>query len=107
MQPWVFRIDGEVKTIDLPFRLQANNGEALAEAAARDMGITVVPDFVAEDFLRERGLVTLLDDFFPPDLGVYALLPSNRYMPHRVRALIEFLSRRMTCPASDPGATTP
>ncbi|KAA6181592.1 LysR family transcriptional regulator [Thiohalocapsa marina] len=103
VQPWVFRIDGEVKTLDLPFRLQANNGEALAEAAARDMGITMVPDFVAEDFLRERGLVTLLDDFSPPDLGVYALLPSNRYMPHRVRALIEFLSRRMTCPASDPG----
>ena len=43
-------------------------------------------------------MVTLLEDFTPPDLGIYALLPSNRYMPHRVRALIDFLSRRMNCP---------
>jgi len=98
VQPWSFRIDGEVKSFYLPFKLQANNGEALAEAALRGLGITMVPDFVAEDYLRGAGLVTLLEDFTPPDLGIYALLPSNRYMPHRVRALIDFLSRRMNCP---------
>ncbi len=98
VQPWSFRVDDEVKSFYLPFKLQANNGEALAEAALRGMGITMVPDFVAGDYLRGAGLVTLLEDFTPPDLGIYALLPSNRYMPHRVRALIEFLSRRMNCP---------
>ena len=98
VQPWTFRVAGEVKSFYLPFKLQANNGEALAEAARRDLGITMVPDFVAEDYLRDASLVTLLEDFTPPDLGIYALLPSNRYMPHRVRALIDFLSRRMNCP---------
>ena len=96
--PGACRIEGEVEIFYLPFKLQANNGEALAEAAARDLGITRVPDFVAEDYLRDRGMVTLLEDFTPPDLGIYALLPSNRYLPHRVRALIEFLARRMKCP---------
>ena len=96
VQPWSFRIGGEVETFYLPFKLQANNGEALAEAAVRDLGITMVPDFVAEDYLRERGMVTLLDDFTPPELGIYVLLPSNRYLPHRVRTLIDFLARRLT-----------
>ncbi len=95
VQPWSFRIGGEVETFYLPFKLQANNGEALAEAAVRDLGITMVPDFVAEDYLRERGMVTLLDDFTPPELGIYVLLPSNRYLPHRVRTLIDFLARRL------------
>ena len=96
VQPWSFRVDGEVETYYLPFKLQANNGEALAEAAVRDLGITLVPDFVAEDYLRNRGMVTLLDDFTPPELGIYALLPSNRYLPHRVRALIDFLAQRLS-----------
>lgn len=96
VQPWSFRIGGEVETFYLPFKLQANNGEALAEAAVRDLGITMVPDFVAEDYLRGRGMVTLLDDFTPPELGIYVLLPSNRYLPHRVRTLIDFLARRLT-----------
>ncbi len=96
VQPWSFRIGGEVETFYLPFKLQANNGEALAEAAVRDLGITMVPDFVAEDYLRLRGMVTLLEDFTPPELGIYALLPSNRYLPHRVRALIDFLAQRLT-----------
>mgnify|MGYP002079213720 FL=1 len=96
VQPWSFRVGGEVETFYLPFKLQANNGEALAEAAVRDLGITMVPDFVAEDYLRGRGMVTLLDDFTPPELGIYVLLPSNRYLPHRVRTLIDFLARRLT-----------
>ena len=37
----------------------------------------------------------LFDAFAPPPLGVYAVLPSNRYMPHAVRLLIEFLSERL------------
>jgi DNA-binding transcriptional LysR family regulator len=41
-------------------------------------------------------MVTLLDDFTPPELGIYALLPSNRYLPHRVRTLIDFLAQRLT-----------
>ncbi|MCQ4324772.1 hypothetical protein NAV26_07320 [Pseudomonas stutzeri] len=40
-------------------------------------------------------LETFLEAFEPPALGIYAVLPSNRYMPHRVRVLIEFLSTRL------------
>lgn len=106
VQPWSFRVEGQVETFYLPFKLQANNGEALAEAAVRDLGITMVPDFVAEDYLQGRGMVTLLDDFTPPELGVYVLLPSNRYLPHRVRTLIDFLARRLASAAEKgPGGS--
>jgi len=35
----------------------------------------------------------VLTDFEIPPLGIYAVLPSNRYIPHRVSALIEHLAR--------------
>jgi DNA-binding transcriptional LysR family regulator len=93
--PWSFLVEGQLKDFSLPFRLQANNGDALAEAAAQGLGITVLPDFIASDYLAGGRVVTLLEEFEPPEMGIYALLPSNRYMPHRVRALIEFLSARL------------
>jgi ABC-type oligopeptide transport system ATPase subunit len=49
------------------------------------------PDFIVADHLRAGTLETILDDFEPPALGIYAILPSNRYLPHRVRVLIDFL----------------
>lgn len=90
-RPLVFSIEGVQQNIHVPYRLQANNGDALAEAAAQGLGITVLPDFIVADYLRAGTLETILDDFEPRALGIYAVLPSNRYLPHRVRVLIDFL----------------
>jgi DNA-binding transcriptional LysR family regulator len=40
-------------------------------------------------------VVTVLDDFQPAPLGIYALLPSNRFIPLRIAVLMDFLSRRL------------
>ena len=91
-RPLSFQIDGQTENFYLPFRLQANNGDALAEAAAQGLGITLQPDFIVADYLAGGALVRVLEGFEPPALGIYAMLPSNRYLPHRVRALIDFLA---------------
>ncbi|WP_295389994.1 LysR family transcriptional regulator [uncultured Thiodictyon sp.] len=94
-RPWSFMVNEQVENFHVPCRLQANNGEVLAAAAAQGLGITIQPDFIAADLLAAGRVVTLLDEFSPPDLGIYALLPSNRYLPHRVRVLIDFLASRL------------
>ncbi|MBS0545660.1 MAG: LysR family transcriptional regulator [Proteobacteria bacterium] len=91
-RPLSFQIDGQTENVYLPFRLQANNGDALAEAAAQGLGITLQPDFIVADYLASGALEPVLERFAPPPLGIYAMLPSNRYLPHRVRALIDFLA---------------
>jgi DNA-binding transcriptional LysR family regulator len=90
---WRFTVDGRVEAFKVRGRIAANNGEALAEAAARGLGIALPPDFIVEPHAAK--LVRLLEDFPPPELGIYAVLPSNRYVPHRVRALIDFLQERL------------
>ena len=94
-RPWLFLVDGHTESFYLPYRLQANNGDALAEAAARGLGITMQPDFIVDDYLAAGTLEPLLEAFEPPPLGIYAVLPSNRYVPPRVWVLIEFLSSRL------------
>ncbi len=92
---WAFVIDGETKLFPISGRLQANNGDALLDAAVRGLGITNCPTFIAEQAVREGKLEILLRNFPTPGLGIYAIFPSNRYVPHRVRALVDFIASRI------------
>lgn len=95
-RPLSFLIDGKMESIHVPFRLQANNGDALMEAAAQGLGITVQPDFIVDGYLAKGAVEPVLEAFAPPPLGIHAMLPSNRYLPHRVRVLIDFLASALS-----------
>jgi DNA-binding transcriptional LysR family regulator len=94
-RPLAFMIDGHMENMHLAFRLQANNGDALMQAAAQGLGITMQPDFIVDDYLANGAVEAILEGFAPPPLGIHAMLPSNRYLPHRVRVLIDFLATRL------------
>lgn len=94
-RPWRFRVDGRLQSFHVPLHMYANNGDALAEAAVRGMGVTMAPDFIIAEHLAEGRLEALLEAYEPPALGIYAVLPSNRYMPHRIRVLVDFLASRL------------
>ena len=100
MQPsissWAYYIDGELTPVPIEGRLVANNGVALAQAASMDLGITRQPDFIVDNFIKKGTLVQILDQFEGPQLGIYAVLPSNRYIPHRISVLMEFISKALT-----------
>ncbi|MDE2441092.1 MAG: LysR family transcriptional regulator [Betaproteobacteria bacterium] len=92
---WQFIIDGQLESFHVRSRLNANNGEVLTEAAAQGLGITCQPDFIAETFLASGRVVEIMADFPVPELGIYAMLPSNRHVPHRVRVLMDNLAERL------------
>lgn len=92
---WQFIVDGQLENFQVRSHLNANNGDVLTEAAAQGLGITCQPDFIAEDFLTSGRVVKVLDDFPSPELGIYAMLPSNRHVPHRVRVLMDTLAEQL------------
>ncbi len=92
---WDYQVAGQVQPFTVRGRIRANNGLALTQAAARGLGITRQPDFIAEAFLASQQVVEILTPFEPQALGIYAVLPSNRYIPHRVNVLIEHLAQAL------------
>jgi DNA-binding transcriptional LysR family regulator len=92
---WAYADGGQVSAFAVRGRIRSNNGVALTQAAAQGLGITRQPDFIAEPFLARGEVVELLSEFAPPPLGIYAVLPSNRYIPHRVNVLIEHLAQAL------------
>jgi DNA-binding transcriptional LysR family regulator len=95
---WAYRESNRPLQVPVRGRIVANNGSALTEAAARGMGITRQPDFIAAPYLAQGRVKAVLQDYETPPLGIYAVLPSNRYIPHRVSALIEHLAQTLKTP---------
>jgi DNA-binding transcriptional LysR family regulator len=91
-QNWEFQVDGQLQSFPVRSRINANNGDVLTEAAAQGLGITLQPDFIIDSFLADGRVEAILADFPVTELGIYAMLPSNRHIPHRVRVLMDFLA---------------
>jgi DNA-binding transcriptional LysR family regulator len=92
---WLFTVDGKPQSIPVHGRIQANNGDVLLQAAIGGLGIACEPTFIAADALASGQLKEILTDYPIPDIGIYAVLPGNRHIPFRVRALIDFLIERL------------
>lgn len=94
-QRWGFMVDGKLEMFPIHSRLRANNGDVLLKAAAAGLGIAYEPIFSAGEMLTRGELTEILKDYPIPELGIYAVLPTNRYVPHRLRVLLDFLADRL------------
>jgi DNA-binding transcriptional LysR family regulator len=94
-QNWQFTVGDQLESFPVRSRINANNGDVLTEAAAQGLGITLQPDFIIDSFVQTGRVEAILTDFPVAELGIYVMLPSNRQVPHRVRALMDFLAERL------------
>jgi DNA-binding transcriptional LysR family regulator len=93
-QRWSFGMEGET-TIAVAGNLRSNNGDALVAAAVAGQGVIYQPTFLVADELNAGRLVALPLEHPPVELGsIFALYPSERHPPAKVRAFIDFLLRK-------------
>jgi len=95
-QVWQFTAGGREPLVAIPgIRMRANNGDALASAAAAGLGIVNTPDFIVAELIERGKLVPVLTEYRHPPLGIYAVFPPGRLMPRRVQMLADFLADRL------------
>lgn len=92
---WIFMIDGTPTRFPVSGRMRANNGDALMDAAIRGLGIVCQPSFIAASAVEAGRVRTILDAYPMPELGIYAVFPGNRFIPQRVRLLVDYLMERI------------
>lgn len=92
---WRFRRGAETQGVDVKGRYIANHAGARLDAALQDFGIAGVPEFAAAAALKSGELVQVLPDWrFDGHAyvgSVWLLYPPNRFLPPKVRALIDYL----------------
>jgi len=91
---WRFRHGGELCTVAVRGRYVANHSEMRLEGALAGLGIASLPAFTAAAALAQGRLQAVLPDW--EHLTAYAgtawvLYPSNRFVPPKLRVMIDFL----------------
>lgn len=76
--------------------LTSNSGDTCRAAALDDQGIIFQPSFMVEDDLATGALVELMPEYRAVELGIYAVYPTRKHIPAKVRALLDFLSDRFS-----------
>lgn len=84
--------DGPVSVRVTP-RMRSNSGDTCCAAALGHAGIVLQPSFLVDSHLRSGALVEILTDYRSIELGVHAVYPHRKYLPPKVRVLVEFLAQ--------------
>lgn len=93
---WAFTVPDEAgrrKVIHIRPRgpLDCTDGQVLYEWCLAGLGLAWRSTWEVQADLDAGRLVSVLDDYAAPPNGVYAVLPSTRHLPGRVRAWVGFL----------------
>lgn len=92
---WRFRRGTETQAVEVRGRYIANHAGARLEAAQQGLGIAALPQFAATGCLQRGELVEVLADWnFEARAyvgAIWLLYPPNRFLPPKVRVLIDYL----------------
>lgn len=90
---WRFTRNNIEESVRISGSFATNNAQALRKAALAGFGIVYVPRCCVYEDLQQGKLVTILPDYQPRRLGVYAIYPFTKYLPEKLRLLIEHVKQ--------------
>jgi DNA-binding transcriptional LysR family regulator len=95
LQSWSIGNGMDEQGLDLPRSIICNSVEGRVCFALKGLGITYAADFMVRDTLLTGELTSVLDEY-TLETSVFNLLwPSGRFVPPKLRVLIDFLSSRI------------
>jgi len=88
---WLFRDGVEIVSIKISGQFECNDGAVLHEWALAGRGLAWRSMWEVGGDLQRGALVPVLEEFAAPPTGIYAVFPQRKYLPLRVRLLIDHL----------------
>lgn len=86
-------------TITTHGRYRVNNALAIRDTLAAGGGIGLCPEWLVHDLLAQRKLRRVLPRWQGAAQELNLLYPSRRYLPHRVRLMLDYLQQRFAAQA--------
>ena len=89
---WRFSLnEADYKDITMQASIYLDATLAVREAVFQGAGIAVFPDYVIADDLKSGRFIEVLPQWRLPAGGIYAVFPSARFRPAKVRAFVDLL----------------
>jgi DNA-binding transcriptional LysR family regulator len=93
---WEFRRDGHSVRIPIAGRYKVTSSLAVRDALRAGFGLSLIPWIYVREDIETGRLQTVLDEWSAPELSVYAVYPSRRYVVAKVRAFVDFLVEELS-----------
>lgn len=90
-EAWTFWQDKSQYVVNLKAKVYCNNGDTCRTIMLNDGGISLQPDFIIGDDLKQGKLVEVLAEYQLTHYNIYAIYPSRKLLPLRTQCLIDFL----------------
>ncbi len=90
-ETWQVMDGDKVITLRPQGRFKADNGVALAVAAAAGLGVAVLPYDLVKNYLASGELVQVMKRHPPPPAGIYVVRPPGQHPVRKIRVLTEML----------------
>jgi len=92
---WPFQENGNRLPVKISGTFQANSANAVRQIALSHQGIAMSPDYVVNNDIETGKLKTILDDYLPPPLGIYAVYPHSRRLAAKVRVFVDYMAKQL------------
>ncbi|QRO02490.1 LysR family transcriptional regulator [Archangium violaceum] len=104
---WFFSGPRGARTVPVHGRLQVPSVRAGHAAARAGLGLVRLPTVLVADDVRAGVLIPVLEEVSPPGLPIFAVFPSSRQLPPKVRAFLEMLAQRSAALPWEENAVPP
>jgi DNA-binding transcriptional LysR family regulator len=82
---------GERHSVPVKGRLRSNNLSTIVAAASADLGIAILPHYVATPALRAGRVAAIMTGYALQEQEIHAVYPSPKLVPAKVVAFIDFI----------------
>lgn len=96
---WTLYVDGEVRVVKVSGNFECNDGAVLHDWALAGKGLAWRSLWEVGADIAAGRLVTVLDQYAAPPVGIHAVVPQRRHLPLRVRLFIDLLKANWRDPA--------
>jgi DNA-binding transcriptional LysR family regulator len=93
---WQFKVEGQETMFPIGVRLTTTLPESAVEAAQAGLGLAQVTSYQAADAARDGSLVPVLRAFESAPTPVSLVHPSNRRVPLKLRAFLDYAGPRLS-----------
>ena len=76
-------------------RFKASSPDAICDATLEGMGISILCEWYARNYIKDGRLKVILQDYHPTAYDINAVYPERKFVPQKVKRMIEFLAGKM------------
>jgi len=91
---WSFEKNGKSHVIQANSPIKSNSIDAVTSLALAGQGISALTNYTVQSHFQSGALTRVLANYDLKPVGVYAVYPHREHVPPKVRAFMDFLSRR-------------